>query len=219
MSLEYLSNVHTRWNTEGVQDHIHRGAILKVWHVFNRHNLGDYTLVSVTTGHLVTDLKLALDGHVNLDQLDDTRGEFVAFLVTFDLGQVAIANLVLFLADLVHQVPDAFFNVLTILDGDPLVLLELESAKVGGRKDLTLLQQFRTRVVDNLSAGLPICEQANQLTIRGLTNRSNVLIPVPVDPGDSLLFNLERPLVLLNTFAREHLCTHDDTLNTRGNPK
>ena len=39
----------------------------------------------MATGHLVTNLKLALDGDVDLDHLDDARGQLVALLEALDL--------------------------------------------------------------------------------------------------------------------------------------
>ena len=38
--------------------------------------------------------ELALDGHVDLDHLDDARGEFIALLQTLDFGAVALVDLV-----------------------------------------------------------------------------------------------------------------------------
>ena len=72
--LEDLTDVHPRWNAERVEDHVDRRSVLKVRHVFDRDDLGDDALVTVTTGHLVTDLELPLDRDVDLDQLDDARG-------------------------------------------------------------------------------------------------------------------------------------------------
>ena len=69
MGLKYLSNVHTGRNTEWVENDVNRCSILKEWHVLNRSNLGDNTLVSVATGHLVADGELTLCGDVNLNLL------------------------------------------------------------------------------------------------------------------------------------------------------
>jgi hypothetical protein len=80
----------------------------------------------VTTGHLIADLELALDGDVHLDQLNDTGRQLVALLVPLDLGGVAFADLVFLFANLIDQVPDTFFKVLAIFDGDALILLKLQ---------------------------------------------------------------------------------------------
>ena len=49
-------------------------------HVFLGHDLGDHALVTVTAGHLVTDLELLLRGDVDLDLLDGAIGRAFAGL-------------------------------------------------------------------------------------------------------------------------------------------
>ena len=74
--LEHLTDVHPRWNTERVEDDVDRRSVLEGRNgmSFDNHDLGDHALVTVTTSHLVADLKLPLDRDVDLDQLDDAGG-------------------------------------------------------------------------------------------------------------------------------------------------
>ena len=53
-------------------------AVLQVRHVLFRQDAADDALVAVTTGHLVADLELALDGDVDLHHLDHARRKLVA---------------------------------------------------------------------------------------------------------------------------------------------
>src|SRR5699024_6792373 len=64
-----LAQVHTSWYTQWVQDHVDRSTVFHEWHVFNWENLGDNTLVTVTTGHLVTVGNLTFLCNVYTDQL------------------------------------------------------------------------------------------------------------------------------------------------------
>ena len=79
-----LTNVHTRRYTQRVQHHVHRLALLVERHVFDGHDRGDNTFVTVTTGHLVTGLDTTLHRHVDLDDFQHARREIVA------LGQFAL---------------------------------------------------------------------------------------------------------------------------------
>src|SRR5690606_26683063 len=84
VSLENLTDVHARGYAERVQHDVYRVAGFVVGHVFLGHYDGDNTLVTVTTGHLVTRLDATLDGQVDLDDLEYTRCEVVA------LGDLAL---------------------------------------------------------------------------------------------------------------------------------
>src|SRR5690554_3860761 len=96
MGFQNLTNVHPRRYTQRVQHDINGGTVLVVRHIFNRHNRGDNTLVTVTTGHLVARLNTTLDSQVHLDDLQHARGKVVALLQLAFL--VIKASLVLLLA-------------------------------------------------------------------------------------------------------------------------
>src|ERR1700677_4164454 len=82
---EDLTDVHTRRHAERVENDLDRSSVGKVRHIFLRKDPGDDTLVTVASGHLVTDRELALHGDVDLDHLDDAGREFVALLHLADL--------------------------------------------------------------------------------------------------------------------------------------
>ena len=78
--LEDLAEIHPAWHTKRVQYDVDRGPVLEVRHILYRDDLGNDTLVPVPTGHLVTDLKLALSGDIDFGQLEDARGQLVTHL-------------------------------------------------------------------------------------------------------------------------------------------
>ena len=75
---ENLTDVHTRWHTQRVEHDIDRSTILKEWHIFLANHLGNNTLVTVATCHLVSNTNLTFLSDVNLCHLDDARWEFIA---------------------------------------------------------------------------------------------------------------------------------------------
>src|SRR5690606_28049513 len=77
MHFKHLTDVHTRRNTQRVEDDVYRTPILVIRHVFLRHDHGDHTLVTVAAGHLVTRLHTTLDRQVNLDHLQHAVGEII----------------------------------------------------------------------------------------------------------------------------------------------
>ena len=68
-----LAQVHSRRHTQRVEADVDNRTVLEEGHVLVADNLRHDTLVTVTTGHLVTHLQLALLGDVDLRHLDDTR--------------------------------------------------------------------------------------------------------------------------------------------------
>src|SRR5690606_24480494 len=84
VSLQYLTHVHTRRYAERIQYDVDRVALFVVGHVFNRHDDGNDTLVTVAPCHLVARLDTTLDSQINLDDLQDSWCEVVA------LGQLAL---------------------------------------------------------------------------------------------------------------------------------
>ena len=85
MGFENLPHIHARWHTQRVQHDIDRRSVIKIGHVFHRHDARNHTLVAMTSGHLVARLQLALHGHEDLDQLHHARRQLVATLQLVDL--------------------------------------------------------------------------------------------------------------------------------------
>ena len=80
-----LAHVHAAGNAQRIQHDLHRRAVCQIRHVFVRQNAGDHAFVAVAPGHFVAHAKLALHGDVHLYQLDDARGQLIAFLQLIDL--------------------------------------------------------------------------------------------------------------------------------------
>src|SRR6516162_8076447 len=86
MSLEGFANLPATWNTEGVQHYIDRSTVLKVGHVFARHDPRDHAFVAMTARHLISGLQLAFNRDEDLDHLHYPRRELVPALKLFDLA-------------------------------------------------------------------------------------------------------------------------------------
>ena len=67
-----LTEVHTRRHTKRVKNYIYWSTILEERHILLSYDLGNDTLVTMSTGHLVTDSDLSLLGDVNFCKLHDT---------------------------------------------------------------------------------------------------------------------------------------------------
>ncbi len=84
MALKYLPDVHSGRNAERVEYYVHRRAVRQVGHVLHGKYDRDDTLVSVTSGHLVAGLYLALHGDEDLYYLVDSRRQVVALFDCID---------------------------------------------------------------------------------------------------------------------------------------
>ncbi len=80
VGLENLPDVHATRHAQRVEHDLDGCPVRQVRHVFFGQDARDHTLVPVTARHLVANLKLALHGHIDLDQLDHARGQLVALL-------------------------------------------------------------------------------------------------------------------------------------------
>ena len=69
VGLEDLPDVHSGRHTKWIKNDIKRTAIWKEWHIFYRKYTGNYTLVTMTSGHLITNRNLSLLGNVNTNRL------------------------------------------------------------------------------------------------------------------------------------------------------
>ena len=65
MDLKHLSDIHTGRYAQRIQHDIQRTAIWKEWHILYRKHTGNDTLVTMTSGHLVTNGNFSLLGNVD----------------------------------------------------------------------------------------------------------------------------------------------------------
>ena len=72
MRFQNLTDVHTRWHTDRVEDDVDGTAIGQEGHVLDRQDARDDTFVAVTSGHLVARANLALLGDQDAHHLVDT---------------------------------------------------------------------------------------------------------------------------------------------------
>ena len=79
MNLQYLTDVHTRRHTKRVQHDINRCSIRHIRHILYRKNLGDDTLVTVTSGHFITLRNLTLLNDVYFYCFIDSKRQVVSF--------------------------------------------------------------------------------------------------------------------------------------------
>ena len=55
MRFQNLADVHTARHAQGIQNDFHRRPVVEVRHILFRQDAGNYALVPVTAGHLVSD--------------------------------------------------------------------------------------------------------------------------------------------------------------------
>ena len=69
MDLKYLSNVHTGRHTQRVQNNIKGTSVGKIGHILHRKHTGNNTLITMTTGHFITNGNLSLLRNIDTDCL------------------------------------------------------------------------------------------------------------------------------------------------------
>src|SRR5690606_23149146 len=124
------------------------GAVSQIRHVFFRQKAADDALVSVTSGHLVTNLQLALNGDVDLDHLDDAWRQFIAAAKTLDL----VAEVLLTSVDHILQIVEKLSDFVGVtINGDLTPILAGNTIKHCACEGSALFKQGRPVVVDQLS--------------------------------------------------------------------
>src|SRR6056297_3632074 len=73
-----LPEVHPAWYTKWIQYHINRGTIRKVRHILYRHYSGNYSLITVSSCHFVTDGDLSELCDIYFYDHVDTRAHGIA---------------------------------------------------------------------------------------------------------------------------------------------
>ena len=86
VKLHNLTDIHTWWHPKWVQHDIDWSSIWKVRHVFYRNDTRDNPFVSVTSGHLISDLDLTFLSDVNANQHVDTWLQLISICTCKDLN-------------------------------------------------------------------------------------------------------------------------------------
>jgi hypothetical protein len=85
MSLEDLSDIHTRDDTKRIQDDIYWVTVSCMGHIFWWDDTSDDTLVTVSTSHLITDFDFSSLSNIDFYLLENTCCEVVPFFFSENL--------------------------------------------------------------------------------------------------------------------------------------
>src|SRR6202521_4217098 len=214
VGLEDLADVHAAGHAERVEHDLDRGAVRQVGHVLLGQDARDHALVAVPSGHLVADLQLALHGDVDLDQLDDPGRQLVALLQQADALLVdAVEHLdvrVGLAVDDLHRVEQPLLvdrQAHDLLSRQPL------EDRLGDRR--AGLEQLLAGARLDRGGDLLAVQQVADLLVALLGQDPHLVLDVLLQPGDLLLLDVLRPLVLLDALAREDLDVDDRALDPR----
>ena len=183
MRFKNLAHVHARRYAQRVQHDVHRRTVRHEWHVFHRNDLGDHTLVAVTTGHLVARLQAPFHGHVDLDHLlyagrqFITAGKFFLFLfehaIEFDalLRQAVLELFKLTRGIFVRQAnvePVVALHLVQILLADLGTLGQFGRAAVGGFTRQQALDPSEGVLLDDTHLVVQIIAETLQFIVNDL---------------------------------------------------
>src|SRR6266581_4948413 len=214
---ENLADVHARRNAKRIQNDLHGRAIRKIRHVFLGHDARDDALVTVAASHLVADGELALHGDVDLNQLDDTRGQLVALLEFF---------LALFgdFAEHVDLSRSHLLDFLDFLDEEWILFVELQALEVARRNLFDNLPRQLDAFGQQALVGLFVVQVGlENFAAEKIRETLEALIREDSDFVGEVLLQLEDlrgfdgfvPLVLLSALAGEDFDVHDRALDAR----
>src|SRR6185369_10109437 len=184
--LEDLPDVHAARHAQRVQHDVDRSAVFEVRHVLFRQDAADHTLVAVTTGHLVADLQLALDGDVHLHHLDDARGQLITTAQAVDL---LVEVLFAFLEQLLQVAEERVDLFGAVLDWDFTPMLARHFVELSVVEYDALVQQHFALVVDQLARGGLATEDALDLAEERVTQDLDFLVALPLELGALLIFD------------------------------
>src|SRR5690606_8738030 len=212
VGFEDLPDVHAAGHAPWVEDDVDRRAGFQIGHVLDRNDLGDDALVSVTAGHLVARLQLALHRDEDLDHLHHTRGQFVTTLQFLDLVVEALLELLHGVVELLDHRFDGRL-ALVVLDGEGTPL----ARRVVGEH---LLGDLDPRL-HTLRTGLGhLAEQQVLLAAEEAALQDRLLVVTVLGKAFDLgLFDGQSALVLVHTAAREDPHLDDGPGNTRRHPQ
>ena len=82
---QHLTDIHTAGHTQRAQDDVNRRPVSQVWHIFHGYNLGDNTLVPMTTSHLVTLRDFTTLGNTHTNHRLNASGQVTVVLPIKDM--------------------------------------------------------------------------------------------------------------------------------------
>ncbi len=206
MCLEHLTDVHARGNPQGVENDVHRRTIGHVGHVFDRNDLRDDTLVSVTPGHLVARLDAPLDGQKHLDHLQHARREIIS---SRNLATLFLETLIECLTLQTQLLGHAFQAAvrLFVLKSDLEPLLADQFVQICLLDDTALAQPLGTTV-------RRLADQQSPHALIGIVlEDSQLIVKILADRRQFGLFGRQRPLILLDPVTSKHMNVDDMTVH------
>ena len=218
VALKHLPDVHTGRHAEGVQHDVHGTAVGQVGHVLHGEDAADHALVAVAAGHLVTDLQLALHGHVALDGLEHARHQLVTLEQTLHALVQDVAQDLQLALGAIQDVQDLGVDTgLARSHGD------LAEALVGHRFQhvlselLALGEQLLALVVGEEGLVELLALQKGDDLLLGLGADDALLVGEILLPlGHLVALDLLGADVLFLALAGEHLDVHHGALDARG---
>ena len=185
-SLEYLSQVHTRRHTKRVEHQVNRTTVVEERHVLLTNNLRNDTLVTVTSGQLISDTDLTLLGNIYLSHLKDSRRKFV----TNGDSKLLALHLSVEQLILLHEVDNQLGDELILVSiGSPIADMHITILKileVGHCECATLGDYLRTSVVFHTLRNLTL-GKFEQLVDENLLQVINLCLVFLVNLGKSNL--------------------------------
>src|ERR1700677_1187581 len=214
---EDLTDVHTRRHAERVENDLDRSSVGKVRHIFLRKDAGDNTLVTVASGHLVTDRWLALHGGGDLDHLEDAGREFVDLLHLADL----------LVGDLTENIDLALGHLLDLIDllvdagvlvgvADALEVTSADELDGVAVEDIALVEQLLVgALVVQVGENFLRTENCFEALETLVGENTNLVGEITLELLDHLLLDLLGAFVLLLSLAGEDADVDDGAFDTR----
>ena len=216
MGFHDLTDVHARRHAQRVEHNIHRASVGKKGHVLFGQNAGNNTLVAVASGHFVAHRKLALDGHMHLDHLDDVGRQIIAFRGLFALGVINGLQVVDLLVVGLEQAANNVIDFLALEEAGEL-FDRYGMENVFGQGRARFCQNFSLFFAGQGCGDLFAQHMGGQQRAGALCQRTHMVRFFLVKHGNIVLFDGKGPFVLFARPAIEHLDVNDDALHTRRN--
>jgi hypothetical protein len=88
MTLQNLADIHTAWYAQRIQHDLYRLAAGQERHILSRGRiLRNYTLVTMTTGHLIAFANLTLLSDMYTDLFINSRRKFITVITSERLSR------------------------------------------------------------------------------------------------------------------------------------